>query len=90
MSIVIELDPEMEELLQKLAVSEQTDTPSLAKRLLQVALEGHHSQLSMRPRSIRERIEAMHRDVEAFGREHKLPSLPDEALTREAIYGDHD
>lgn len=99
MSIVIDLDPEVEAAIQESAASVSMDTqryvsrwigllagnPEIGKALGELHDQGKRDAIFARAIQ----IETMRRDIEEFGTRHKLPDLSDEALTRESIYQDH-
>lgn len=82
MGFSIELDDDTARLLHEEAARRGMDAQTLGLELVR-----------NRVRTDREpqvaRFCEMLAEVEDFGRRNPMPSLPDEALTREAIYADH-
>lgn len=96
MAIRIELTPEEEEQLRRRATSQGVRPEELLAQLVRAQLmpTGNGDQAFLPPVLDEQgvfhpdRLEAIHR---FFARaSNGLPSLPDEALTRKALYQDHD
>jgi len=84
MTLTIELDPELVAVYSAEAARRGVDTESLALEILrayQPVPPAPEKQLT---------VESFHKMLDELrsGLEH-LPHLPDSALTREGIYGDH-
>ena len=100
MSIQIELDPRSEAALNEHAAAAHLNASQYVSRWVEILasnpslgavfgeLHEQGKREALYSRAVQ--IEALRRKVEEFGRKHDLPSLPDEAVTREAIYQDHD
>jgi len=84
MTLTIELDPELVAAYTAEAIRRGVDTESLALEILRA-----HQPVSQAPEK-QLTVESFHKmlDELAVGSEN-LPHLPDSALTREGIYGDH-
>jgi hypothetical protein len=96
MTLQINLTPEEEAMLRQQAAAHGAGVDEWAGELLRAQLPpvGSAGDSSLLPvldeRGVfhPERLEAVHRFFETSSR--GLPSIPDEALTREAMYQDHD
>jgi hypothetical protein len=96
MTLTIDLKPAEEAHLRDQAVQNGVDLETLVSDLLreQLAFSSAEEEIAALPRVVENGI--FHEDrferLEAFLRKWlgNLPSIPDEALTREALYQDHD
>jgi len=83
MTIRVEITPEAQAELARQAAAQGRPVEAYAASLLEeVALHPAKGRLSLN------RAEKMFHDMAQFS--DKIPSLPDEALTRESFYRDHD
>ncbi len=84
MTIVVDIKPEVQAELSRQAAAHGVDIGSYAATLLEEAahVPAGATKLSQRP------LEETLRELAQFS--HKIPSLPDEALSRESLYRDHD
>lgn len=84
MTITVDITPEAQAELARQAAAYGRAIEAYAASLLEEAahLPGSESRLS------RDRLENTLREMAQFS--HKIPSLPDEAFTRESLYQDHD
>jgi hypothetical protein len=84
MTITVDITPEAQAELARQAAARGRAIEAYAASLLEEAVhlpasEGRLSQ---------DRLENTLREIAQFS--HKIPSLPDEAFTRESLYRDHD
>jgi hypothetical protein len=83
MTITLDIAPEVQAQLARQAAAQGRVLEAYAAGLLEEAahlpVPGHLTE---------HRLESTLREMAQFSR--KIPSLPDEALTREALYQDHD
>lgn len=84
MGIRIDLKPEVEAELARQATARGIDIGDYAAGLLE---EAARTRAVRQPLSHQELDQAL---IEISQFSHKIPSLPDEALSRESIYRDHD
>lgn len=83
MNLIIEIRPEVQAELSRQATAHGVDLGTYAATLLEEAAAAAESkQLS------REQLDRTLAEIAQFS--HKIPSLPDEALSRESLYRDHD
>ena len=84
MTITLDIKPEVQAELARQAAAHGCGIESYAARLLEEAV---HVPASAK-RLNRDWLENTFREMGQFS--HKIPSLPDEAFTRESLYQDHD
>ena len=84
MTLIVELKPEVQAELSRQADSHGIDVSAYAASLLEKAADVGHEDKTLTP----ERLERFLKGMAQFS--HKIPSLPDEAFSRESIYQDHD
>jgi 3-deoxy-D-manno-octulosonic acid (KDO) 8-phosphate synthase len=84
MTLTIEIRPEIEAELARQAAAHGVEIGVYAARLLEEA--AHSSAASTR--LSQNQLEDTLREMAQFS--DKIPSLPDEALSRESLYRDHD
>jgi hypothetical protein len=84
MTITVDITPEVQAELARQAAAHGRAVEAYAASLLEEAvhLPAGANRLNQ------DRLEATLRDMAQFSQ--KIPSLPDEALTREGLYQDHD
>ena len=85
MTIIVEIRPEVEAELAAQAAARGMDVPTYAATLLEGAA---HMPFAVPKRLSREQLEITLDEIAEFS--HKIPSLPDEAFSRESLYQDHD
>lgn len=96
MSLTIDLTPEEERELRRMAASAHLDAESYAAQLIRrmvrdETIVSHVLGTSGReslPDDVRERIQRMHDDIQNL-RFKDVPFYSDEVMTREWIYGEH-
>jgi hypothetical protein len=85
MTITVEIKPEVQAELEAKAAARGMDVPAYAATVLEEAAHattGEHKRLT---------IEQLAKTLEEMAQfSHKIPSLPDEAFSRESLYRDHD
>jgi len=84
MTITVDITPEVQAELARQAAAHGRAVEAYAASLLEEAV---HLPAGA-DRLNQDRLEATLRDMAQFSQ--KIPSLPDEALTREGLYQDHD
>jgi hypothetical protein len=84
MSITVDIKPEVQAELSRQAATRGVDVGTYAARLLEDAALVVSSDHSLR----QEQLDSTLRELAQFS--HKIPQLPDEALSRAAFYQDHD
>ena len=84
MTIIIEIKPEVQEELSRQAAAHGVDLGAYAATLLE---EAAAEAAGSKPLS-QEQLDRTLEEIAQFS--HKIPSLPDEAFTRESLYQDHD
>ena len=84
MTITFDITPEVQAELERRAALMDSDSATFAASLLQSALNIPRPA----PKLTQEGLDEFFREMSQFS--HKIPSLPDEAFTREIIYQDHD
>ncbi|MBZ5621279.1 MAG: hypothetical protein LAQ69_21505 [Acidobacteriia bacterium] len=84
MTITVDITPEVEAELARQAAARGRAIEAYAASLLE---EAAHLPAGVN-RLTQDRLEATLREMAQFS--HKIPSLPDEAFTRESLYQDHD
>lgn len=85
MPITINIGPEAEAELTRQAAAHGVQREDYAASLLEEAI--HHLDASAKMLTT-DQLDRMLCEVTQYS--HKIPLLPDEALTREALYRDHD
>jgi ketosteroid isomerase-like protein len=85
MTITIQIKPEIQAELAAQAAARGMDMAAYAATLLEEAV---HVPFAGPKRLSREQVEKLLDEMAQFS--HKIPSLPDEALSRESLYQDHD
>lgn len=85
MTITVEIKPEVQAELAAQAQARGMDVPSYAAALLE---EAARPPLPERKPFNQEEFEKTLDEMAQFS--HKIPSLPDEAFSRESLYQDHD
>ena len=84
MTIIIEIKPEVQRELSRQAAAHGLALDAYAASLLE---EAAHAPAGGKTLS-ETQLDAMLEELAQFS--HKIPSLPDEAFTRESLYQDHD
>lgn len=84
MTITVEITPEVQAELERRAALMERDPATYAAGLIESALGLPRPAPKLTPEGLKEFL----REMAQFS--HKIPSLPDEAFTRESIYQDHD
>ena len=84
MAITVDLNPETQAALGRQAAARGIDIGKYAASLLE---EATHVPAGLRDLS-QERLDQTLRELAQFS--SKIPALPDEALSRESLYRDHD
>ena len=84
MPLIVEVKPEVHAELSRQADSQGIDVNVYAASLLEKAADVGLGKKPLTP----ERLEPFIKDMAQFS--HKIPSLLDEAFSRESIYQDHD
>ena len=84
MTITVEIRPEVQAELARQAAARGHGLEAYATRLLEQAAHAAAETLQFTPK----RLETTLLEMAQFS--HKIPSLPDEAFTRESLYQDHD
>jgi plasmid stability protein len=82
MTITVHIAPEVQAELERQAAAHDRTVEVYAAGLLEEAVRVPAGRMGV------DRMEAAIREIAEFS--HKIPSLPDEALTREHLYRDHD
>jgi plasmid stability protein len=82
MTITVDIAPEVQAELSRQAAAHGRAVEAYAASLLEEAVRVPAGRMSV------DRLEAAIREISEFS--HKIPSLPDEAFTRERLYRDHD
>lgn len=84
MTITVDIAPEVQAELARQAAAHGRAVEAYVASLLEEAVRvpAGPSHMSM------DRLESTIREIAEFS--HKIPSLPDEAFTRESLYRDHD
>ena len=85
MTVAVEIKPEVQAELAAQAAARGMDVPTYAAALLE---EAAHLPGSGPKRLSLEQFEKTLDEMAQFS--HKIPSLPDEAFSRESLYQDHD
>jgi len=85
MTITIEIEPEIQAELAAQAAARGMDMAAYAATLLK---EATHVPSAGRKRLNLEQVAKLLDEMAQFS--YKIPSLPDEALSRESLYQDHD
>lgn len=84
MNIIIDIKPEVQAELGRQAAAHGVDIGAYAANLLEEA-----AQLPAGSKTLsREQLNKTLQELAQFS--HKIPLLPDEAFSRESLYGDHD
>jgi hypothetical protein len=84
MTITVDIRPEVQAELARQAAARGHALEAYATRLLEDA-----ARVAAGPSQFdRDRLEATLREMAQFS--HRIPTLPDEAFTRESLYRDHD
>ena len=84
MNIVIDIKPEVQAELGRQAAAHGVDIGAYVANLLEEA-----AQLPAGSKTLsREQLNKMLQELAQFS--HKIPLLPDEAFSRETLYGEHD
>jgi hypothetical protein len=84
MTITLDIKPEVQAELARQAAAQGSELESYAARLLEEAVHVPAAANKLN----QDRLENTLREMGQFS--HKIPSLPDEAFTRESLYQDHD
>ena len=84
MTITINIKPEVQAELSRQAAAQGLEVSDYAAGLLEEATHASAAQ----KRLSRDQLKKTLQDIAQFS--HKIPSLPDEAFSRENIYQDHD
>jgi hypothetical protein len=82
MTITVDITPEVEAELARQAAAHGRAVDAYVVSLIEEAVHPPASKLNQ------DRLEATLREMAQFS--HKIPSLPDDAFTRESMYRDHD
>ncbi len=84
MTLIIEIKPEVQQVLHRQASVHGVDLAAYAASLLE---EAAHIPSGAKPLTLGD-VDNTLRDLAQFS--HKMPSLPDEAFSRESLYPDRD
>jgi hypothetical protein len=85
MTITVEINPEVQAQLARQAEARGMDVPAYAATLLE---EAAHLPPGGWKRLSHDRLQKTLDEMAQFS--YKIPSLPDEAFSRESLYQDHD
>ncbi|MGA7240541.1 MAG: hypothetical protein WBY44_32960 [Bryobacteraceae bacterium] len=83
MSILVDLKPEVQEKLSRQAAAQGIDVGAYAANVLEEAVVS-----AGRKSRSQEKLDEALEEIAQFS--HKIPLLPDEALSRQGFYLDHD
>ena len=84
MTITVDIKPEVQAELERRAALMERDPATYAASLIESALYIPDDAGKLTPEGLKEFFRVMSQYS------HEIPSLPDEAFTRESIYQDHD
>jgi hypothetical protein len=84
MTIIIDIKPEVQAELSRQAAAHGVDIGAYAASLLEEAAHIANGSKTLS----RDQLDKTLAELAQFS--HKIPSLPDEALSRESLYRDHD
>ena len=84
MSIIVNINPEAQAELSRQAAAHGAQPEDYAAALLEEAVRGGAAARTLTT----DQLDRTLQDLAQFS--HKIPLLPDEALTREGLYRDHD
>jgi hypothetical protein len=82
MTLIVDIKPELQAALARQAAAQGIGVERYAAHLLEQAAHLPEEEFAPQP------LETILREMAQFS--HKIPSLPDEAFSRESLYRDHD